>query len=92
MKKIPLLNLVINYISARSAPQLLSIKDECTFLVLDFLIVVLCNSLVNTLFDAFSFLIAPLEVDLSASEWIFFQKIYRPLMQVHVDVHHISDF
>ena len=27
----PLLNLLISCISARSAPQLLSIKDECTF-------------------------------------------------------------
>ena len=32
-KRIPLLNLLINCIPARSAPQLLSIKDEYTFLV-----------------------------------------------------------
>ena len=30
-KQIPLSNLLINCISARSAPQILSIKDECTF-------------------------------------------------------------
>ena len=30
-ERIPLLNLLINCISARSAPQLLSIKDEYTF-------------------------------------------------------------
>ena len=35
----PLLNLLINWISARSAPQILSIKDEYTFLFSKFLII-----------------------------------------------------
>ena len=30
-KRIPLLNLLINGISARSAPQILPMKDKCTF-------------------------------------------------------------
>ena len=64
-KRIPLLNLLINYISARSAVQILFIKDECTFLLSNFLIIGLCNSSANSLFDIFSFLIAPPEVSLS---------------------------
>ena len=40
----PLLNLLIISISARSAPQILSIKGEFTFLLLKFLIIGLCNS------------------------------------------------
>ena len=35
-KRIPLLNLLINCISARSEPQILSIKDECTFVFVIF--------------------------------------------------------
>ena len=42
-KRIPLLNLLINCVSGRSAPQRLSIEDECTFLFLKFLIIRLCN-------------------------------------------------
>ena len=49
-KRIPLLNLLINYISARAAPQILSIKGECTFLFLNFLMIGLRNSSVNSLF------------------------------------------
>ena len=77
----PLLNFPISGISARSAPQILSIKAECTFLLLKFLIIVLCNSSANSLLEIFSFLTVPLDV--------FYQKIYKPLMQVHVDIHHI---
>ena len=61
----PLLNLLINCISARSAPQILCIKGECTFLFLNFLIIGLCNSSANTLFEIFSFLI-PLPANLFA--------------------------
>ena len=39
----PLLNLPTSCISAKSAPQILSIKDECTFLFLSILIIGLCN-------------------------------------------------
>ena len=58
----PLLNLLINYISARSAPQILSIKGDCTFLFLNFLIIGLCNSSANCWSDIFSFLIPLPEV------------------------------
>ena len=40
-KRIALLNLLINCTSARSAPQILSIKGERTFLFLRFLIIFL---------------------------------------------------
>ena len=54
-KRIPLLNLLINCISARSAPQILSIKGDHTFLYLNFLILGLGNSSANSLFEIFSF-------------------------------------
>ena len=80
----PLLNLLINCISARSVHQILSIKGDCTFLLLHFLIIGLCNSSANSLFEIFSFLIPLPEA--------FYQKSYRPLKQVCVDIHHILDF
>ena len=80
----PLLNLLINCISAKSAPQILPIKGECTFLLLNIPIIGLCNSSANSLLEIFSFSIPLPE--------LFYQKIYRPLMQVHVDIHHISNF
>ena len=49
----PLLNLLVNYISARSAPQILSTKDECTFRFLKFLIIGLHNSLAHSLLEIF---------------------------------------
>ena len=52
-KRIPLLNLLIDWISARSAPQMLSIKGEYTFLSSNFLIIGLSNSSANSLFDTF---------------------------------------
>ena len=51
----PLLNLFINCISARSAPQVLSIKVECTFSFLNFLITGLCKSSANSWSDILSF-------------------------------------
>ena len=57
----PLLNLRINCISARSAPQILSMKHECSFLFSNFLITGLCNSSANYFLDILSFLIAPPE-------------------------------
>ena len=56
----PLLNLLINCISAKSTPQILSIKGDCTFLLLNFLIMRLCNSSANSLLEIF--LIPPTEV------------------------------
>ena len=43
-KRILLLNLLVNCISAKPAPKFLSIKGEFTFLLLNFLIIGLCNS------------------------------------------------
>ena len=43
----PSLNLLINRISARSEPQMLSIKGDCTSLFLNFLIIGSCNSSAN---------------------------------------------
>ena len=67
----PLLNFLINCISAKSAPQILSMKGECIFLLLKFLIIGLFNSRANSLLEIFSLLI-PLP-------GLFYQNIYRPL-------------
>ena len=55
----PLLKLLINCIPARSALQILSIKDECTFLFSNFLIIGLCNSSANSLLEKNSILNVP---------------------------------
>ena len=81
----PLLNLLISCVSTRSAPQILSIKGDCTFLFLNFLIIGLCNSSADSLFEIFSFLIA-------LPEFLFYQKIYKSLNQDPFDINHISDF
>ena len=83
-KEIPLLNLLINCRSARSAPQLSSGKAEYTFRFSNFLIIGLYNSCANSLFEIFSFLTAPPEDILS--------KIYKSLEQDLFDIHHILDF
>ena len=57
----PLLSLLINCISAKSAPQILSIKGECTFHFLNSRIIRLFNSSANCWFDIFSFLTPLLE-------------------------------
>ena len=97
-KRIPLYNLLINCISARSAPQVLSIKVEFTFLFLNFLITGLCISSVNSLFDIFLLFIADLfriarvaKISDCASKF-FHQKMYKPLKQYPFDIHHILDF
>ena len=64
-KRIPLMDLLINCISERSAPQIFSIKGECTFLFLNFIITGLCYSSANSLFEIFLLLILPPEVFLS---------------------------
>ena len=58
-KQIHLLNLLNNCISARSTPQILSIKDKCTFHFSYILIIGLCNSSANSLSCMISFLAAP---------------------------------
>ena len=82
----PLSNLLIKCISARLAPQMLSIKVGCTFLFFSckFLIIGLCNSSANSLLQIISFLIPLPEV--------FLSKIYKPLKQDLFDIHHILDF
>ena len=66
----PLWNLLITFISASSAPQILSIKGDCIFLSLNFLIIDLCNFSANYWSDITSFS-APLpEVFLSKNLWI----------------------
>ena len=47
-KRTPLLNLLINSISARSAPQISSIKDDYTFRFSYILVTGLCNSSANS--------------------------------------------
>ena len=52
-KQIPLLNLLTNCLLARSAPQILSIKDEYTFHFSNFLIIGLYNYSTNFWIDKF---------------------------------------
>ena len=54
-KRIPLLNLLINCISAKSAHQILSLDELYTFRFLNFLITGLCNSFTNCSFCLISF-------------------------------------
>ena len=51
--------------SGKPEPQILSTKRDYAFLFLNFLIVALCNSSDNFLFEIFSFLTVRLEVFLS---------------------------
>ena len=73
----PLLNFLISCICPKAALQVLSIIGECTFLVSSFLIIGWCNSSANYLLELISFLTVPLEVDLSTSEVVFYQKNYK---------------
>ena len=99
------INFLISWISARTAPELLSIKVECIFVFLILLIIALRNSSANFWFEIFSFLIPLPEADLSRlayvakvadraneADFLSNQKIYRSLKQVRVDIHHVSDF
>ena len=72
-KRIHLLNLLISCISARSVPQTLSIKAECTFLFSNLQIIGSCNSSANSLLDTLSFLIAEL-FECVASPEVFLSK------------------
>ena len=79
-----LLNLLINCISAKFSPQILPINSKCTFLFLNFLIIGLCNSSDNSLLEVISFLITDLFASVAAPLEVFYQKIYKPLKQVHI--------
>ena len=65
----PLLNLLINCISTRSAPQTLSLKNVYTFRFSNFLTIGLCNSSANCLFDKISSL-TPAIVDLLSKKFL----------------------
>ena len=54
-KRIILLNLLINCISARLAGQILSIEVEYTFCVSNFLIIGVCNSSASSWFELLLF-------------------------------------
>ena len=76
----PLLYLLINCISTRSAPKILSLKDYYNLRLLNFLIIDLCNSATNCWFDIFSFLIAALpcvakvsDLSYSTTQRLFFK-------------------
>ena len=82
----------------------MSVQDECTFRFSSFLIS-LRNSLANSWFEIISLLTAPHanlfrvvticnrgQVEEVLAPELFYQKIYRPLKQFHVDIHHILDF
>ena len=88
-KQIPLLNLLSNCISAKSAPQILSIKDDCTFLFSNFLITALCSSSASSLFCMISYLTAPPTADLSTIEAVFLSINYKLLKLDLSDTHHI---
>ena len=55
-KRILFLHLLNNCISARSVPQILSLKDEYTFNILNFIIIGLCHSPANSWFGISSLL------------------------------------
>ena len=61
-KQIPLLNLLINCIYARSTPQILSLKIKYTFRFSNFQTIVFCNSSANSWLDIISLLTAPTDV------------------------------
>ena len=90
-----LLYLLNNFISARSTPKILSLKDEYTFQFLNFLIIDLCNSSAicrlrsETLaaqdkskgrWFNMILLSAPISEDVS-------QKGFKPMNQVLIDIH-----
>ena len=80
-----LLDLLVNCIFAKFALETLSLKGKCTFLLLNVLIIGLCNSSANSLLEIISFL--------TVLPYVFFnKKIYKRLKQVHVGIYHIVDF
>ena len=69
-----LLYLLINYISSRSASQILSLKDEYIFGFSNFLITGLCKSSANYWFVIFLLLIADLSTSVTALPEYFLSK------------------
>ena len=64
-KTIYLINLITNWISARSVPQILFLKDNYSFRFSNFLLIGLCNSSASSWFKIFSFLMPPRVAELS---------------------------
>ena len=62
------------------------------FCFLNYLIIGLFNSSGNSLLDRISFLTVPPVNLFKRIAEVFYQKNYKPLKQVHVDIHHILDF
>ena len=83
-KSISLKYLVINWISARSAPQRLSLKNGYTLHFSNFPITGLCNSSAILGLTQFYF------------QWHHqkpcYQRVYEKFRQVLVDIHHILNF
>ena len=80
---LPSLNFFLNCISARSVAQIFSIKGDCIFRLLNFLVIDLCNSSAETLFKIFSF---------SILQKSFYRRNCKPLKQDLFDIHHITIF
>ena len=78
--------------SAKSAPEILSLKDEHTLRFLNSLIVGFCNSSAKfeeCWFGIILLLTAPPEQICVQSKWTFYQKMYKLLEQVCADINHI---
>ena len=78
-----MLNLLIHCISARSAVQVLPVKDECLFHFSNVLLTGLCNSSGNTWFGIITLLMARPKDSLS--------KNHKPQKQDLFYIHNISD-
>ena len=68
----------------------MSTKDGFAFLLPSLLKIGLCDSLANSWFEIFSFLI-PLPANLFALVASFYQKDYKPLKQDFFDIYNFSD-
>ena len=61
-----LFNSLINFISAKAVPQILSLKEKCIFRFFNFLIIGVSNPYANCSFEIISLLLADLFVPLTA--------------------------
>ena len=68
---------------------MMSVKGECTFLSLSFLITGLFNSSANSLFEIFLFLLlVPGSIFPRVAEF-FYYKICKPLIQIPINIYDI---
>ena len=75
---------IFTYFLHISTPNIVN-KRSMYFSFINFLIIGLCNSSANFLLEIFLLLIPLTEV-------FFIKKMYKPLKQDLLDIHHISDF